>query len=278
MTALLPLFALLSALVAASGVAACSQADTTSSLMPPTSSTGTEVTTAAPPTSTPGEAAPADEPAASLHFALVPAVVTRVVDGDTAVMTLRGTTSERVRFIGVDTPESTIEHEPYGAEASAYTKKRLTGKRVWLQVGLEQRDRYGRLLAYVWLDEPRDTSDAELRAKQFNAQLLIEGYAQLMTIPPNVDYVDSYRVFQAEARSADRGLWALPVSSSSSAASPGGSSGASSVEYIGNRNSKKFHLATCTYVGQMNPANKVPFVTRDDAIAAGYVPCKVCQP
>ena len=233
-------------------------------------------------TTTPGDSA--SQPAAGVDFDVVPATVARVVDGDTAVMTLRGT-SERVRFIGVDTPESTTQHEPYGEEASAYTKTRLSGKQVWLQIGTEQRDKYGRLLAYVWLQPPSGTSDAELRAKQFNAQLLLEGYAQLLTIAPNVDYVEQYRRFQTEAREANRGLWALPASGSAApapspapSAAEGGDGGGSSAIYIGNRNSMKFHYASCTYVGQMNPENKVPFATREAAVSASYVPCKVCQP
>jgi micrococcal nuclease len=263
-------------------ISACSQAHSTTSLMP--SGPVGQIATATAPVESSQAAPPAAEPddtyQSSADLALVPALVTRVVDGDTAVMTLRGTTSERVRFIGVNTPESTTQHEPYGEEASAYTKKRLTGKQVWLQIGVGERDTYGRLLAYVWLARPSDTSESELRAKQFNAQLLIDGYAQIMTVPPNVDYVDEYRVFQAEARDANRGLWGLPVSSSGSGTSAGTSSGSSgsSAKYIGNRNTKKFHYATCTSVSQMNPANKVPFATREAAIAAGYVPCKICKP
>ena len=152
----------------------------------------------------------ADRPSATLGFDVVPATVTRVVDGDTAIVTLRGGTRERLRFIGVDAPETTTRHEPYGTEASAFAKKRLTGRQVWLQIGIEQRDQYGRLLAYVWLEPPDSTTDHELRTKQFNAQLLLEGYAQLLTIPPNNDYAEQYRAFQAEARKANRGLWGLP--------------------------------------------------------------------
>ena len=140
---------------------------------------------------------------------LVSATVVRVVDGDTAVMRLASDRVERVRFIGVDTPESTTQHEPYGKEASRFTEARIEGRRVFLQVGTEPRDRYGRLLAYVWLARPKSLRDSELRSKLFDAQLLIQGYAQLMTIPPNVDYVESFRRYQAEAREQDRGLWGL---------------------------------------------------------------------
>jgi len=142
---------------------------------------------------------------------LIEATVSRNVDGDTLhVLTSSGAT-EKVRFIGVNTPESTIEHEPYGEEASNYTKKRLpVGTRVWLETDVGLRDRYGRLLAYVWLSPPASGSAAEVRAKMFNAELLIEGYAQLMTIPPDIKYVDVFVPLQAAARDASRGLWGLP--------------------------------------------------------------------
>jgi len=150
------------------------------------------------------DATPRTEPS---PVRLVPAIVVRVIDGDTAAMRLSSGRVERVRFIGVDTPESTIEHEPYGEEASRYTESRIEGRHVFLQVGVESRDRYGRLLAYVWLARPTSLRDTELRTKLFDAQLLIQGYGQLMTIPPNVDYVESFRRYQAEAREHDRGLW-----------------------------------------------------------------------
>lgn len=61
---------------------------------------------------------------------------------------------------------------------------------MWFELDAQERDQYGRLLAYVWLAPPRDTSEAEVRAKMFNAPLLIEGYAQVLTVPPNVKYAD----------------------------------------------------------------------------------------
>jgi len=158
-------------------------------------------------TSTEPTASPTEIRAGSL----IAATVSRNVDGDTLhVLTSSGAT-EKVRFIGVNTPESTIEHEPYGKEASSYTKKRLpVGTRVWLETDVGLRDRYGRLLAYVWLSPPTSRSAAEVRAKMFNAELLIRGYAQLMTVPPDVKYVDLFVPLQAAARDASRGLWALP--------------------------------------------------------------------
>jgi micrococcal nuclease len=141
---------------------------------------------------------------------LIEVRVSKNVDGDTIQVTMPDGTNEKVRFIGVNTPESTIEHEPYGKEASDYTKSRLpVGRHVWLETDVQLRDRYGRILAYVWLTPPGDTSDATIRSGMFNAELLLQGYAELMTIPPDVRYVDTFRPMAAEARDAGRGLWAL---------------------------------------------------------------------
>jgi micrococcal nuclease len=144
---------------------------------------------------------------------VVRASATRHTDGDTAWFRLETGAEEKVRFIGVDTPEVYGQAEPYGAEASAYTAKAIPiGTTVWLETDLELRDRYDRLLAYIWLDVPGDTSDAEVRTKMLNARLVIDGYAQTATYPPNVRYVDYFTRYQTEAREAGRGLWGLTAS------------------------------------------------------------------
>ncbi len=131
------------------------------------------------------------------------AVVSRVVDGDTVVLS----DGRRVRFIGVDSPESTNTVEFYGKEASAYTKSQLTGKTVYLEMDVSETDRYGRLLRYVWLSLPSKISDSEIRAKMYNALLVLEGYAQPGTYPPDVKYQDYLTRYGAEARKENRGLW-----------------------------------------------------------------------
>lgn len=138
---------------------------------------------------------------------VLPAVVTRVIDGDTVYVRFKTGREEKVRFIGVDTPESTREVEPYGKEAAAYTRKRLLGKTVYLELDVAERDKYGRVLAYVWLAPPKTGSEAEVRQKMFNAELLLAGLAQVMTVPPNVKYADFFLKLQAEARKAEKGLW-----------------------------------------------------------------------
>lgn len=214
---------------------------------------------------------------------LLAATVTYVVDGDTVHVILAGGREEKVRFIGVDTPESTKEIEPYGKEAAAYTKSRLEGRRVWLEKDVAERDKYGRLLAYVWLSPPENDGEAEVRAKMFNAELLLNGYAQVMTVPPNVKYADLFAELQREAREAQKGLWwsaaAAGGAVSSTAAAKGVESKPSTeAKYIGNARSKKFHRPDCEWAAKIAPGNRVEFKAREEAVEARYVPCKVCRP
>lgn len=126
--------------------------------------------------------------------------VVRVVDGDTIQVRL-GTRKERVRLIGIDTPETVKPDTPvqcFGKKASAETHQLLDGQRVRLVSDVETRDRYGRMLAYVY----------RLPDGLFvNAELARRGYARQMTIPPNVRFADHFRTLVAEARRAGRGLW-----------------------------------------------------------------------
>jgi micrococcal nuclease len=122
------------------------------------------------------------------------ATVTKVSDGDTIRLSGLG----RVRLIGIDTPEVYGEQECFGAEASAFVKRLLPeGSRVRYRLGTERRDRYGRALAYVWLEDGRF----------LNALLVERGFAQPLTIPPNVDFAARFRDAARAAREAGRGLW-----------------------------------------------------------------------
>ena len=121
--------------------------------------------------------------------------VKRVVDGDTIVLS----NGERVRYIGIDTPETKHPSKPvqyFGKEASAYNKLLVEHKMVRLEFDVEKTDRYGRLLAYVYVG---DTF--------VNAKLVEEGYAQVYTFPPNVKHQDLFLKLQREARENNRGLW-----------------------------------------------------------------------
>jgi micrococcal nuclease len=150
-----------------------------------------------------------------------PGVVRAVLDGDTIDVETRGRT-QRVRLIGVDAPEAHDSpkldrlvaqgHDrarilALGRRATAFTRERLLGRAVALELDVETHDRYGRLLAYVWLPD----------GSLFNATLLADGFARLLTIPPNVRHADEFVRLERAARTARTGLWAAPPTRSRSA-------------------------------------------------------------
>ena len=130
--------------------------------------------------------------------------VVRTVDGDTIQVRLASGV-EKVRYIGIDTPEvhhPTRGEEP-GGRAATEVNRRLVGNRaVRLEPDVQARDRYGRLLAYVWVTGPEG---AEIMV---NAELVRLGYAAVLTVPPNVRHAELFRKLAAEAREQHRGLWA----------------------------------------------------------------------
>jgi micrococcal nuclease len=126
--------------------------------------------------------------------------VVRVVDGDTVVVQTGGR-QERVRYIGVDTPESVKPGTPvqcFAKAASAANKRLIEGRAVRIVEDREARDRYGRTLAYVYR-----ASDGLF----VNAELVRRGYARPLTIRPNVAHAAEFSRLAASARRAHRGLW-----------------------------------------------------------------------
>lgn len=124
--------------------------------------------------------------------------VVRVVDGDTIHVMVDGR-REKVRYIGIDTPESVKPNTPvqcFAKAASAANRRLVEGRRVRLVLDVEERDRYGRLLAYVSRGD-----------ESVNERLVRDGYATVLTIAPNVRHADRFRALAREARRAGRGLW-----------------------------------------------------------------------
>lgn len=125
--------------------------------------------------------------------------VVRVVDGDTFIINYNGK-EERVRLIGVDTPESVHPNEEkntaFGKKVSSFSKEKLTNKEVQIEFDVSQRDKYGRLLCYVYVDN-----------QMYNKLLLQEGLARVATYPPNVKYVDDFTKIQKQARENKKGMW-----------------------------------------------------------------------
>lgn len=125
------------------------------------------------------------------------AFVVRAVDGDTLEVALAGG-REDVRLIGVDTPETVKPGTPvqcFGPRASRYAH-RLDGRRVRLVFGVERRDAYDRLLAYVYRD-----------GRLVNAELVRRGLARTLAIPPNTRFAERFERLQGAAARAGRGLW-----------------------------------------------------------------------
>jgi len=145
---------------------------------------------------------------------LAPASVVRVVDGDTLIVHLGDGRSARVRLIGIDSPElhpseklrrdaqrsgkDAAAIQALGAKAADFTRKHLDGRKIEIERDATALDRYGRTLAYVWVGD-----------ELFNMLIVREGYASLMTIPPNVRYAETLAACHRTARESHRGLWAL---------------------------------------------------------------------
>lgn len=130
--------------------------------------------------------------------------VISVTDGDTFKINYNGE-EKKVRLIGVDTPESVSPNKEknnnYGKEASKYTKERLKGKMIFIEFDAQQTDKYGRFLAYVYLED----------GTMYNKELLEKGYAQVATYPPNVKYVEEFEKIQKRARENNIGFWAEDI-------------------------------------------------------------------
>ncbi len=127
------------------------------------------------------------------------ATVVRTLDGDTVEVRFASGTTDTIRILGVDTPETHHPTKPvecFGPEAAAYTRRRLLGRDVELEDDVETHDIYGRRLAYVLIDGER-----------FDDELLRLGYARLLVIPPNERHARVMLDAELEARRARRGLW-----------------------------------------------------------------------
>lgn len=171
---------------------------------------------------------------------LTSATVQRVIDGDTFVLT----NGERVRFIGIDAPEI---GEPGAATATEFVRSRVEGRTVWLEADGADRDQFGRLRRYIWLQQPTNSNDhAQIRAHMLNAQLLQQGHARPMILGA-VRHEQLFRQLHQQANT-----------------------------FIGNRNSLVFHRATCRSLPA--PANQLALPSRAAAINQGFRACGVCTP
>lgn len=181
------------------------------------------------------------------------AVCTEVVDGDTIYLD----NGEKVRFVGVNTPERGVEGY---ITSKNFVQKLCLNKEIGLDVDdSKHTDRYGRTLAVVIVD-----------GKNVNEMLLKEGLAEIMYMPPSEFYPYNWANENTPTSNHQTSTDTSSDTSSHSSSDSGG--------YVGNSNSGKFHHSSCKSVKKMSEKNKVFFSSRDEAINQGYVPCKICNP
>ena len=181
------------------------------------------------------------------------ATVKWVTDGDTIVLS----DGRRVRYIGIDTPE--IDHEQqraeaFGVEAREANRSLVAGHRIQLAGDHERHDRYGRLLAYVYLAD----------GTMVNAELLRRGLAIVLYKHPNTTMFSQLLDAQRIAMRAGRGLWQVKDTDGPAV--------------LGNRNSRRFHLASCPGARKIHPSNRLVFQKKWDAYWDGYSPARDCIP
>ncbi len=177
--------------------------------------------------------------------------VNRVQDGDTIVLA----NGKHVRYIGINAPE--VDHEkqkaePYGNIAKIYNQKLVLSKNVRLEFDKERYDRYGRLLAYVFLQ-------GEIFV---NKALVDAGYAYCLPRKPNIRYGYVLIRSQRNAMSTERGIWRNWKEKE--------------VGFWGSSQSKRFHRKKCRFGKRINKKNRIFFSSKWDAFWAGYAPCKRC--
>ncbi|KIL48754.1 thermonuclease [Jeotgalibacillus alimentarius] len=183
-----------------------------------------------------------------------------VVDGDTLDVQFEDGTEERIRLLLIDTPETkhpTIGVEPFGPEASEFTSQ-FEGDQVELELDVSERDRYGRLLAYVWLDD-----------QMLNEMILKEGLARVSVYPPNTKYVDEFRDIERKAKTDEKGIWSVENYQHADKGSSEKSDESCNIKgNINSRGDKIYHTESSAYYEQTIPEEW--FCTEADAIEAGF--------
>ena len=202
--------------------------------------------------------------------------VVRVIDGDTIEVSIGGKT-ERVRYIGMNTPETVDPRKPvqcFGREASQKNRDLVEGKEVRLEKDITDRDAYGRLLRYVFVG---DTF--------VNRELVQLGYATVYTFPPNVKYAQKFLVAQKEAHRGQRGLWQacqsgkmtssiMPQAVTSLGGNISARSGGCNIKgNINARGEKIYHFPGCSYYGKTamdESKGERWFCSEKEALKAGW--------
>jgi len=206
------------------------------------------------------------------------------VDGDIVEIELKGQ-KEKVRLIGVDTPEKYESEKLHrdaartgqdektiralGTRASDFTKSMVhPGDQVQLEYGQESRDKYHRLLAFIWLSDGR----------MLNETLVCAGYANAYTrYPFKQEYMDRFRTCEHQSREQGKGLWGEGLTGAAPTVPATRRPAKASAGTIhGNQRSHVHHLPACPNYADISPANVVTFASEQEAVDAGYRKAKNC--
>jgi len=177
-----------------------------------------------------------------------------VADGDTIILK----DGRRVRYIGIDTPEVAHEDrraEPMGEAAKSFNRKLVWGRRIRLEMDRDRKDRYGRILAYVYRDD----------GLFINAELLRYGFAHVLYRLPNIEKAGELLAVQRDAMGQGRGIWRQIRKNEQPEHA-----------YLGNRRSKRFHVHDCPRGNRMSAKNRIWLKNQWAAFWKGYAPARGC--
>jgi micrococcal nuclease len=181
--------------------------------------------------------------------------VISVLDGDTVLLD----SGEKVRYLGIDAPEVAYGRRGAGdcfaGKAKQKNSELVLGKNVKLVYDHPTRDRYDRLLAYVFLPD----------GKCINAEMVRLGFAYLYKTPEGFGRQSEFVSYQQEALQEKKGLWGECSTHLESL-------------YVGNMRSFILHRPDCSSVKQMSNRSRVSFKTREQGFGKGYRPCRNCRP
>ena len=175
-----------------------------------------------------------------------------VIDGDTGELS----DGELVRYMGIDTPE---EGQPFYFDASRKNSELCLDNKIRLEYDVKKRDRFGRLLAYVFVED----------SIMVNEVLVKKGLANVYTFPEdqkNMEYRSRLTMAQIQARAEKRGIWSMPPPEPIEKS------------YLGNPNTFRFHRPDCPAAQRGGIARMLEYPTRDDFLDLGFSPCRNCKP
>jgi micrococcal nuclease len=178
-------------------------------------------------------------------------IVTQVIDGDTFKLNI----GETIRLTGIDAPEKTAY---YYNESKTALEEMIKGKIVALERDISNKDKYGRLLRYVYVDN----------GTFVNLKLISEGYARAAEYPPDTKYAEELREAENDAKANNIGIWSEGLEGNADCISLGCTKGAN---YAGSKQSDKYHSCDSRFARMISPENLICFASEAEAREAGYV-------